>query len=140
MIVYRTTDRVPVKVAGLTFWVSPLSFEQKAKIFDLISRDGGVEVVKGLASVQMLLKFSVKEVEGLQNPDGTEFKVDLDSDGNLDDDCVDILLNLPDFGKISQLLQTWLQQEIKDPGIEGVEVDFKGIRNIKKKSSAAEIH
>lgn len=140
MIVFRTTDRIPVKIGELTFWVSPLSFEQKNQVFNLISRDGGEELIKGLQSVQMVLRFSVKDVEGLENPDGTPFKVDLDSEGNLDADCVDVLLNLPDFGKLSQVLKTWMEQEIKDPKIEGVEVDFKGIKNIKKKSSEAQAH
>ncbi len=86
--VYRTSDRIRVKIGGLVFTISPLSFDQKSEIQALaISGD----MVKALDSAKMAVKYAVKDVEGLEDSDGP-YKLELDDSG-ITEDSLDVLFN-----------------------------------------------
>jgi hypothetical protein len=132
MIVYKSTDRVPVKIGDLTFWISPLRADQKLEIMSLVEREGGMEVVDQMKQSFLAVRYSVKEVEGLKNHDGSEYKLSLDDSGVMTDECLDDLLQLEVRQKIVDTCLKLLPgvQEIKIPG---VKIDLKKVRSIKKK-------
>lgn len=86
MKIYKTTDQIPVKIEGLTFLLSPLSFEQKTEIQALaVSAD----FKESMRAAKLAVKYSVKDVQGIE-----DFEVENDELG-LSEECLDNLFNLP---------------------------------------------
>jgi len=92
--VYRNTDRIQLKVYDVVFSVKPFSFKQKADISAAITMESGTQTEDGHAAVQKLIKYSIKEVKGINYPDGSAMKLQFDDDDCLMDESIDELLNL----------------------------------------------
>lgn len=131
MIVYRLTDRIPAKIGGLTFWLAPLSFEQKANLLDCRKMEGGVEVVDSAKRCRLSIKYALKKVEGLKCADGSDYMLEMGPDGVLTDDAVNEVMSLDCMVKLVSACMSLLGG-VSDPGIEGVEFDLKGVVNEKK--------
>lgn len=132
MVIYKLSDRIPVEVGGLKFWLSPLSYSQRIAIADATKMQSGVEVIDSRKIAFLSVKFSVKEVEGIKNADGSDYSLEFDADGCLSDDCVSELMNLDSCPKLVTAASL-LIREIKEHEIEGVKIDLKGVKNSKKK-------
>jgi hypothetical protein len=132
MIVYKTTDQVPVKIGKLTFWLSPLSAKQKLDLMETSSRKGGVETVNNVDSAFKAMTYSIKAVDGLKNSDGSDFKVDLDESGCMKEECLDAIIGLECQQKIAEVCVKIIQgiHKIKVPG---AEIDLGSVRTLKKK-------
>lgn len=92
--VYSTDDIIDINVEGLTVSVSPLSYKQKNEIQNLfLSKEALEGAIK-------CMKYALKDIKGLKNRDGSDFKIKL-KNGTLDDKTVDMLLNAPIGGKIN---------------------------------------
>lgn len=136
MIVYRPSDRIPVKISELTFWLAPLTFQQKVHMEDLAMQVQGKKIVD-LAQLSFLsVKYCLKILDGdIKYSDGSQFKLEFDKDGILTDDSTNDVLNL---GRISLTLIkscTAMLQDIATAKIEGAEIDIKSMVNIKKKQT-----
>ena len=104
--VYSTDDIIKINIEGLTLSVSPLTYKQKDEIQTLfINRDAIGGAVKAM-------KYAVKNIEGLKNKDGSDFKIKLKA-GQLDDKTVDMLLNAS-FGTKMNLVCVSLLNGIPD--------------------------
>lgn len=138
MIIYRTSDRIPVKIGDvLTVWLSPLTVEQRARMFSTaVKMQAGAEQEDAIKAAAMSIKYSVKGIEGdLKNIDGSDYQLEFDPDGSLTDECAEELLQLDGSDKLVRICGHFLKA-ISDPGIEGVVVDFKGVKTAKKKESS----
>lgn len=129
--IYRTTDRIQVKIDDITVTISPLTYEQKAEINSLMAGyvNGDIKAVtKGMATA---VKYAVKSVDGLEDADGEPYQVEAEESG-LSDDCVNDLLNLEMTEKLTNVCLTLLHgaptEFVDNDGkpLKGVEIVNKG--------------
>jgi hypothetical protein len=138
MMVYRTSDRIPVSVGELKFLLSPLSAEQKNSLMDCKKMQGGQEVVDSIGLAYLAIKYAVKGVEGLESSDGSPFVLDFDPDGTISKECVEVLfeLSMESGGKLSNVCSSLINGVNFAAKVPGVEVDLKGVISSKKKVEA----
>lgn len=134
MIVYRTTDRIPVLIGDVKILVSPLSGDQYAKVGACTKMRGGVEVVDYGKMAVEVLRYCVKGVENLdvKYADGSDFSVEFDESGCLSEDCLTVLLQALDTTKLI-LIASSVSSGKFDPQIEGVKFDTENVTSTKKK-------
>lgn len=113
--IYRLTDRIPVKIGELTFWLSPLSMDQKAKIEGNRKLVSGVEEENALEGARLAIKFSVKALDGVECANSEPYVLEFDPDGALTDECVSEIMNLDGAEKLVRLALNWALGEIRDP-------------------------
>ena len=131
MIIFKTTDRVPVKIADVTFWISPLTLDQRRQINDLTKLSGGAEKVDGFSAAEYYVKFGVKSIDGLTLADGSAYQCAYGEDGTLDDATLGDIFQL---GCFSQLITACTNlSAIAANKIEGVSIDLKAVKASKKK-------
>lgn len=130
MIVYRITDRIPIQIGDVTFWVSPLSFEQRNQIAGLATMRGGVENIDNLKVVSAVLKYSLKEVQGLKTASGDDYALEVQNN-ELSDECLGDLLQLSCAEKL-MIAASQLAAQIKEHKIDGVKIDLKQVKSVKK--------
>ena len=131
MKIFRVTDRIPVKIGELTFWLSPLKWEHKIAVSNAIQLKSGDTHITTMQA-KTTIKYSVKAVDGIQNHDGTPLVLDLDESGALTDDSVEDLLQLEQFPVLVKQALTWLNGP-SDTVLDGVSVDFGATQSTKKK-------
>jgi len=95
--IYRTTDRIPVQVDDVIITLSPLKYHEKAEIQACVMKGDAHGATQGAA---LALKYSIKEIKGVELEDGSEYSLDLGPEGNLTEDCISDLLNLQVFDKL----------------------------------------
>ena len=132
MKLYKTTDRIPVKIGEITFWLSPMKWEHKILVANAIkTKSGDTHVTASQAKVA--IKYCLKKVDGLQNHDGTELVLDMDAEGVLTDDAVEDVLLLESVPSLVTLALSWINGPT-EIDLDGVTVDFSGtVSSIKKK-------
>lgn len=138
MIVLRTTTQIPVsfkELEGVKFWISPLRMDQKQAITELaVQSKGGVKTEHALKASFLAVKYGVKRVEGLKELDGSDYKLDFGDSGELSDECVEDLLNLPcGFGVGTVISHLAYGQLDSANEVEGATVDFSSAVDMKKK-------
>jgi len=132
MIVYRVTDRIPVKVGELKFWLSPLSYEQKVNLAECTKMKGGEEVVDTSRRAFLAIKYAIKGVEGLKCPDGSDYLLSFEPSGVLSDESVSDIVQLDGWVPLA-VYCVQMMNGISDGAVPGVEVDLKGVVSAKKK-------
>jgi hypothetical protein len=113
--IYKTTDKISVKIDDIVVQVSPLSFEQKCDIQALLVSGDPMSVVR---AASMAIKYGVKGLEGVENADGSLYVLETDENGSLSDQCVDDLLNIDQDDKLSLVCTSLLNgipKDIVDP-------------------------
>lgn len=95
--IYKTTDRIGIKLAGVELRLSPLTFDQKAEI-QAMAVSGDFK--KSLEAAKLAVKYSVKEVTGLEYTDGSAFEAKFEN-GVLTEESVDELMNIPQNDTLS---------------------------------------
>lgn len=134
MIIYRLTDRLPVKIGEITFWISPMSLEQRGRIAETVTTQAGNEREWALKAASLYIKYSVKAVDGLKLYDGSDYQVELDEDGTLSAQCVDEITQVAGSEKLVTLVNKVAFHDMGESKIDGVEVDFSRIKSVPKKS------
>lgn len=89
MKIRKTTEKITVNVGDLVFKITPLTFEQKCEIQAVLSAGTTTAILK---ASKLAMKFAVKDITGLQNPDGSDYVVTMDEVG-LSDDVINDLGN-----------------------------------------------
>lgn len=107
---YKTTDRIPVKIDSLEFKISPLNFEQKSEIQALLITGEPMGIVK---AARLSVKYAVKDVSGIVDQDENEYILSFEN-GILTDECVDDLLNVDQDSKLSLVCTSLLHGIPKD--------------------------
>jgi len=83
MIVYRTTDKIPVKMGEHTVLISPLSHEQYAEVTSKMRYEGGQVVQDQSSMIAAALRFSIKGFSTTAEVtfhDGRDFELEWDGD------------------------------------------------------------
>ncbi len=95
--VYKTSERIEVQIEDVTFWIKPLTFDEKKEVVSSTKREGGSVFADKYVIVKTALKKSVKKAKGLESEDG-EYELKFDDNGELKDSCIDDLANIPSIG------------------------------------------
>lgn len=116
MIIYKPSDRIPIKLGDLTVVLSPLTFEQKADVYDLQMKAG-----KGKQDDTSILRkamaYSVKDLKGAKSWDGKEFTLNWEN-GKLCNDCIEVLMGLPDSKSLVKAIGAIVRgEDIKSIGV-----------------------
>lgn len=112
--IYKTTDRIDVKIDDISIKISPLNFEQKCEIQTQLLSGQPMDIVR---AARTAIKFCVKEVSGIEDADGNPHKLEFNN-GELTDSSIDDLLNLEQQEKIRLLCTTMLHgvpKQLLDP-------------------------
>lgn len=136
MKIFKTTDKIPFSIGDVKIWISPMSFGHKVEIQSTTKLKGGVEVSDGFKVALLTLKYSVKEIEGVSNADGTPYQLEFEEDGkSLTDDCVNELFQLEHSPKVIRACNSFHEAQTNEAikGLEGVTFDFAGVKTSKKK-------
>jgi len=126
--ILRVTDRVQVKIGEVTVSLAPLTMFQRQELLAHVEQSDGQDVNDIRKATVMALKYSVKDIEGIEDMDGNKYELSFGSDKCLTDDCVLELLNTEISDKMihsSYSMIYGLPTEIKDHEgnkVEGVEV------------------
>lgn len=134
MKIYRLEHRIPVKLGEVTFWLGPISHEQRTKIFSFVKPEGSPEKTDHVALSNTALRFSIKGIEGVEYPDGSPYQLSFDSDGGVSDECLSELMQLEAMPKIIALCSQFLTQGFGNGSVEGVEIHIGGLKVAEKKS------
>lgn len=136
MVIYRPSDKIPVKIGDLTLLISPLSAEQNAMILSLTRMKGGEEVADAARMALVTLKYCVKEVQGLNGAtfaDGSPVSFDFDENGILTDDSITVLYGLLNTATLNLLAAKLATEGIKKHDIPGVSFELDKVITSKKK-------
>ena len=131
--IYRTSERIPLKIGELEFVISPLDFKQRKDVQAVVTNDEGSIVTDTIKAAELCIKYQIKEVKGLVNMDGSSYKLEFDNDV-LTDNCVNDIMGLEIKEKLAQLFFKTMAQ-MKDPEIKGVEITLPGSKrkNVKRR-------
>lgn len=109
MKIYRVTDKIPVKINSLEFKISPLSYLQKQEVQAEIMKAEMGQPMALMNAARIAVKYSVKEVSGIEDMDGNAYELEFDDSGVLSDNCVDDLLNCDQDQKLQVLCASLVQ-------------------------------
>lgn len=141
MIIYRKEDRVKVEIDGISFKISPLTFQQKQDLQRHMIKAVSGDMNEAMISVSKSLKYCLKDMSGVFyiDEDGVkrEYKLSFENDV-LTDDCIDELLNMPFSSKLNSVCSAMLQgvpNKILDAEgneIEGISIKSHGDEELGK--------
>lgn len=125
--IYTINDKIAVKISDVTFFISPLKYSQKCELQSLMEKAISSKDMKYAQDAAFLsVKYSVKEVKGIERMDGSTFNVELENN-ELTEESVDNLLNIKQSTKLATVcasLVHGISNEIIDPytgqAIEGI--------------------
>lgn len=127
MRIYKTTDRIPVKIDKLEFKISPLTFQQKANIQSELLKAQGNNPMAIMAAARLAIKYGVKDISGVVDADDQPYALEFDDNGELSEVCVDDLLNLDPSQRLHLVCMSLLQGKPTVP----VDADGKPLEGIK---------
>lgn len=135
MIIYKPSDRVEIKIGNVKIKLSPLTALQKANLMGLTKMSGGREVVDTSMMAIMTIKYSVKEVSGIDAKfaDGSDFALSYDPDGTISEESLSALMQVLDNGLMTQVAAQLLTTGMQDISVPGVEVIAGSGVDVKKK-------
>ena len=131
--IYKCSDRIEVNIEGISIFISPLSYQQKMNLQDLMLKASNGDMNSAMAAVVSALKMSIKDIKGVQDADGNEYKLEFDNN-ELTEESVNDLLNMPISGKISTTC-TSLLAGVPDKIIGADGKPLEGVSIIKKGST-----
>lgn len=93
--IYKTTDRIQYKIGEITVSISPLSVADKNTLSEYMIKGQSKQDIKSLMEGSVyVLQSAVKEVKGLEDSNGNEYKLQFDESNKLTRECAEDLLNL----------------------------------------------
>ena len=120
MRVYKTSDKIKIKIDELTFTISPLSISDKSSVQSLMLEGQKTQDLAKLnEAIHMAIKMSVKHVEGLTEESGEPYTFNY-ADGKMSDENLNDLLNLPISEKMIKVCSQIVSGVPSDFKIEGV--------------------
>jgi hypothetical protein len=141
MILYRTTDRIPVTLGDVKIFISPLTHEQKSNLNNTTKIVGGKETIDGMKMAFLALKYAVKAVEGITDADGNDYALDFEANGSLTDECANDLISLDHAEDLAVICVKLIdgvaaaKRIAEEKGLTA-KIDFKGVKGAKKKLGA----
>lgn len=137
MIVYKTTDRIPVKIGEVTLWIAPLSAGQYAEVVSLTKLKGGQEIPNAGGMALLTLSYCIKSVDGLDAKflDGSEFELEFEGE-KISDESLNCLIQILGSDKLCLLASQVATKGIGNYKIPGVVIDLKSAIPVKKKKTS----
>lgn len=134
--IYKTTDRIKVKIDDLTFFVSPLTYAQKSEIQSKLYKAlNDKDMMAAQDAAVLSIKYSVKNVTGLYDANEEPYQLILE-DNKVTDSCIDDLLNIESSTKLASVCTSLVHgvgNDIVDPetgeSIEGVSFEVTEKKN-----------
>ena len=125
--ILKMSDRISLKIGDITFKLAPITYMRKQELLSCTRRVSGQEIYDSLKAQALYIKYSLKEIEGVQDYNGNEYKLSFEGDC-LTDTCVDEVLNLEQ--RESLTLAAWqllngikdLKNPLSGDELEGVEL------------------
>lgn len=93
-------DRISFKIGSVSFILSPLSYLQKQELSDCTRMVAGEQHFDLVKAQSLYVKYSLKDIKGLKDYNGEDYKLEFDGDF-LTDDCVSEILNLEEREKLT---------------------------------------
>ena len=134
---YRTTDKITIKVDQLTIKISPLSKRQKMSLQnDMIKASNG-DLDAGMEAISNAIRYSLKDIKGVtvEDEEGNDvpYMLEFGDDNYLTDECVDDLLNLPESQKINGICSGLIAGPPSGQIVDGEGKPLEGVKIITKK-------
>jgi hypothetical protein len=131
MKILRVTDRVKLTVGGVTFYIAPLTKDQKTEATQCTMTTAGGNTTLDLLGAQCIyLKYGLKKIEGVKDSSGKDYQLSFDGDC-LSDDSLTELMTLPIMDSVYNYFWQSLNgmpDELKDPStgkkLKGVKLDI----------------
>lgn len=136
MKIYRTSDKIEIKVDQISVFISPLSFQQKMEIQDYMSKAAMGDMDSAMKAVRTAVKFCVKDIKGVTDQNNEPYKLEFQDDKHLSDNCVDDLLNMPVASKISAIC-TSLMGGVPEKILDHEGKELEGVSIVKSESKRA---
>lgn len=99
--VYRQTDRIKLKVHNVVFSLKPLNVFEQSKCSESLRNEAGTQQENINKTIYYLIKYMIKDVEGIEYIDGSKIELQFDDDGTMADDSISELISM----EITQELQ-----------------------------------
>jgi len=100
--IYKTTDRVAIKIGDITVKIAPLSMIQKSNVQSvLIEAQKANDIQKANEALLLSLKYCVKEIKGLQDTGGNDYQLQFENN-ELTDSCISDLMNMEHGNELLQ--------------------------------------
>jgi len=117
--ILKITDRIPLKIDDIEFKLAPLTFLQKMEIQEHMAGAGIGNLKEAMQGAAKAIKYSIKDVRGIEDYEGNSYTLEFDDSGFLTDGCVDNLLNLQQSEKLiaacAAMLSGLPDKELLDP-------------------------
>jgi hypothetical protein len=97
MLVRKTNQIVPIEIDGVTFSFRPLSMGEKTELMGELEKDKSTGAL--MQWTRAVVCRSLRDVRGLTNEDGSEYRPAFDGD-RLSNEAMDDMMNLPISEKI----------------------------------------
>lgn len=125
-----TRDRIKIKIGDVEVLIKPLSVAEKAEVQGLFGLVANGNLGGSMLGVSRAVQFSLKSIKGLKDDEGNDldFELEFDDKGNLSEDCVSDLFNMPVAVGLSNIASNLLNG-INSKKI--VDADGKAIKGIK---------
>jgi hypothetical protein len=130
--IYRATDIIPLEIDGLVVNISPLTFEQKMDIQSEILKGDAQSAMRAAARA---VKSAVKSIQGIENQDGSEYKLQMEN-GKLTDTCWDDLQNIEQAQKLIMVCLSLISGIPKEFVDSNTGKPIQGVSLIQDKSKA----
>jgi len=129
--IYKIGSKVAVNVADLVIEISPMTFEQKAQVQQtLVTGD----IMAALTATKLAVKFGLKSIKGLEDEDGNEYSLEMDSEG-VSDSSLDDIFNIQESGDIATVCMELLRGIPKSFVHPETGKPLKGVSFVKKASA-----
>lgn len=135
--VFKTSDRIPVKIGDAVFYLAPMSQEQKLDLMTCMSKEGSSQIDNLTKTSFLVMKYTIKDVKGIEYADGSPYKLEMDDKG-LTDACISELMNTEISINLILACQSFIKgvpKEILDPQTNEKlkDVEILALDNNKKK-------
>jgi hypothetical protein len=121
MIIVPPNQTIKVEIEDATFWVNPLTSQQRQEILNFKRTKSGEPEVDVFEMSKRALKYGLKKAQGLLLPDGSEFKLKYE-DGYLCDEHCTLLV---DASAAVHTLALKLSQGIAPETGPGIKVSYE---------------
>lgn len=92
--IMRVSDRIKIKIKDVVFTIAPLNQMQKIEVSECTKiGPNGEEVFDLLRAQTLLVKYSLKDIEGVEDEHGESYRLEFENDV-LTEDCVTEIFTL----------------------------------------------
>lgn len=92
--ILRQSDRIKIKVGDVTFTIAPLNYLQKIEVSEQTKMGpGGEEIFDFIRAQSLLIKYGLKDLDGVQDASGEPYRLEFEGE-YLSDDCLSEIFTL----------------------------------------------